>query len=51
MLQKAEEELLVRMEYADLKQCLILDKAIQSNPSSQKRLQFDAQGGSGLGLL
>lgn len=34
------------MEYADLKQWLILDKAIQSSPSSQKRLQFGAQGGS-----
>lgn len=46
MLQKAVEELLVRMEYAGLKQCLILDKAIKSIVFSQKRLQFGPQGSS-----
>lgn len=46
MVQKAEEELLKRMEYAGLKQCLILDKATKSMVSSQKSLQFGPQGGS-----
>lgn len=46
MVLKAEEELLIRMEYAGLKQCPILDKAIKSIVSSQKRLQFGPQGGS-----
>lgn len=34
------------MEYAGLKQCLILDKAIKSIAPSQKRPQFGPQGGS-----
>lgn len=46
MCQEAEEELLVRMEYAGLKRCLIQDKAVKSVISSQKSLQFGPQGGS-----
>lgn len=50
MLQKAEEDLLVRMEYAGLKQCLILDKAIKSIASSQKRLQLGPRGQKAMAL-